>query len=151
MSMETDAAVDQLEVGGRDSSVEHVLVNVITRTCVDKKDIVHHVAVRQVTQPVKAFLADHVDGPPHDGASVVIEPFEDLRVGTRPVMVADKRQPAPFSYLVDAPLGVPRHSRRHLQGTASRPPAGSRAGPPPTPASWRGCPKRLQLSSRLLV
>src|SRR3989442_15018822 len=45
----------------------------------------------------------------------------------------------------------PPHIRRRRPDKAFRRSAGSHEAPPPTPANWRGYPKRSRSSSRLLV
>ena len=68
----------------RHCGVEHVLIDVITRTGVNKKNIFLDVAVWQQAEPLKTVLAQAVDRPPDDRRCVAA----DLRrapLGSPPV------------------------------------------------------------------
>ena len=122
--VKADAAVEELEVRVRDSSVQHVFIDVIARACVNQQHVVLDVAIRQSAQPIEFFRTDHVDGPADHRSRVVIEPFEYLGVSAGAVMVANECQPPLIHDLIDATFRitpVPHHiaeTERFVHGRA---------------------------------
>jgi len=106
MSVKTDSAIQKLKVRKRNRGVENVLINVVARTGMDEKHVVLNVAVWQSSQPRDSVLADGVNCPPNDGGGIIVEPFEDLRIGAGTVVVTDQGEPPPLRDLVDAVLGI---------------------------------------------
>ena len=104
--VEADTAVDEVEVGGSDCGVEHVLVDVVAGAGVDQQYLVLDVAVGQPSQPVQSLVSEHVYSPTHNGRGVVVEPFEDFGIRAGPIVIADERHPAALDQLVDASLRV---------------------------------------------
>ena len=104
--VETNAAVEQLEVGECNPGVEDVLVDVVAGAGMDEQHVVLNVAVGQSSQPLDSLVADRVHRPAHHRGGIVVEPFEDLRIGAGAVVIADKGEPPAPGDLVDTVLGV---------------------------------------------
>src|SRR5258708_17370259 len=112
MPMETDTAVDQLEVRMCDCCIQQVCVDVVARARMDHEHLVLDVAVGQSAQPTEALFAYDVDCPADHRGRVLIEPLEYFGVGACAVMVANESQPSSMHDLVDAPFriaAVPHH------------------------------------------
>src|SRR6059058_2661473 len=58
-------------------------------------------AVRQSPQPLEALWPNHFNSPTHDRRRVV-EPFENLWVGARPIVIPDQRRPLALGHLIYA-------------------------------------------------
>jgi hypothetical protein len=106
MTVKTQTTVEELKVRVRHSRVEYVLIDVIARTRVYQENIFLDMAVRQEAKPLETILAQAVDRPANYGGGIVVEPFENLRVGAGAVMVADEGQPTFAHDFVHAALRI---------------------------------------------
>ena len=86
--------------------IEDILIDVVSRTRVHEQDFVRNVTVRQAPQPFQPLSPNHLNCPPHDRSGVVIEPLENLGIGTRPVVVANQGQPFVLHDFIDASLRI---------------------------------------------
>ena len=106
MPVKADAAIEQLEVGMCDRGIEHVFIDVVARAGMNQQHVMFKMAVWQPPQPRQPLLSNHLNCPTNDRRGVVIEPFEDFRIGAGSIVVSDQRQPVAFHDLIDATLGI---------------------------------------------
>src|SRR6266550_461838 len=72
----------------------------------DKQDVVFKMAVWQSPQPLEPLRSNYFNCPANHGRGVVVEPFENFRIGTGPIVVADQGQPLMLGDFVQAPLRI---------------------------------------------
>ena len=72
----------------------------------DEQDVVFKMAVRQSPQPLQPLRSNHFNCPANHGRGVVVEPFENFRVGAGPIVVADQGQPLMLGDFVQTSLRI---------------------------------------------
>src|SRR5256885_16315287 len=106
VTMKAAPAVKQLEVRMCHRGVEHVFINMVARTGVNVQNVVFEMAVRQAPQPFQPLLSYHLNRPTNHRRRVIVEPFENFRVGARAIVISDQGEPFTPDHFIDASLGV---------------------------------------------